>query len=474
MVEATNCLHHLIKEFKMYIELSSNYRLKGVQGDFFLLNLDTLQECTVNDVQAEVLVCCNGSNSPKEISNMIGVSLVELNKFLRKMSDFGCIKVNTSKKYNLYVSQEILNIQSPYLREIHLDITSACNLNCLTCYQNPYLGPNITDLNTGQIKQLIDQMKIMNVAKLVISGGEPFLRSDLFDIVEYALNCGIAVPTIFTNATVQGADIIQKLCCLNKNMVLAVSLDGYNEASNDFIRGKGNFRKAINFIERILSMRSNNNRPKLVIDTMIHPLNYGNLQDFFLFLSDLGVERWRVSLPRNQGSYTKNQTILMLDQETLFGEYERFIKWYLNTGKKNSQLDIQIESFFRTAWTQGKSPQFFTPASCCCEYKKDAMAIKPNGDVTACTTFTNLVLGNIKNNSIAELWYSHNMQCIKQIKVMSLPDCSGCEYLYLCGGGCRFMAFQENGILNSKDITACNMYQFFHQRIMPLLRPYLK
>jgi radical SAM protein with 4Fe4S-binding SPASM domain len=458
----------------MYIELSSDYRLKGVQGDFFLLNLDTLQEYAVNDVQAEVLVYCNGINTPKEISNIVGVSLAELSRFLRKMSDFGCLKVNTSKRYNFYVSPKMLNMSSPYLKEIHLDITSMCNLNCLTCYQEPYLGTNITDLNTDQIKQLIDQMKIMNVAKLVISGGEPFLRSDLLDIVKYALSCGIAVPTIFTNATVLETTIIQQLCCLNKNMVLAVSLDGYDEASNDFIRGKGNFKKAINFIELILSTRSSNNRPKLVIDTMVHPLNYDKLQDFFLFLSDLGVERWRVSLSRNQGSYTKNQAVLILDQGKLFDEYERFIKWYLDVGKKDSLLDIQIESFFRTAWTQGRSPQFFTPASCCCEYKKDAITIKPNGDVTACTAFTNLVLGNIKNSSIAELWYSHNMQAIKQMKVASLSECSGCEYLYLCGGGCRFMAFQESGVLNSKDVTACNMYQFFHQRIIPLLRPYLK
>ena len=64
------------------------------------------------------------------------------------------------------------------------------------------------------------------------------------------------------------------------------------------------------------------------------------------------------------------------------------------------------------------------------------------------------------------------MQNIKQIKVGEIKECADCEYLYLCGTGCRKIAFSTSGSLYAKDKTVCKIYSFFHKKIMPLLNQY--
>ncbi len=449
--------------------MSDNCRIKGCKGNFFMLRLDDFEEYSLNDFQAVVIVSCNGKNSIDSLCDKFNIDKDNLRKFIKELAQLGILSIShsvTPVQNEIY--RKVITAKNPYLKEVHLDITSKCNLKCLHCYQKPYLSKNTEEMQTADIKCLIDQLAEMNVAKLVISGGEPFLRNDLLEIIDYAFKKGITVPTIFTNGIVLN-DRLARICSCGKPISLAVSLDGYNEDINDFIRGSGSFKKTMDFLNYILTKQEKGSKAKIVIDTMIHPKNFENLREMFLFLSKLGVQRWRASLPRNQGSFIENQDRLRIEPNKVFLEYEKFIHWYLKEGRKISSMDIQIESFFRTALTKGKEPSLFKKDSCCCEYKKQALAIKPNGDVVACTAFTNLVIGNLKQKSIKEIWYSQMMQQLKQIKISDINECTSCDYLYLCGTGCRRMALADKGSLNAKDESICEIYKFFHDRIIPIL-----
>lgn len=456
----------------MYPLLSDNCRIKGCEGNFFTLHLDSFEEYFLNDFQAAVLVSCNGKNSLDSLCDKFNVSKNNLQKFIKELVQLGILNIS----YSVISSQDkasskIISAKNPYLKEVHFDITSRCNLKCLHCYQKPYLSKDTGEMQTNEIKSLIDQLAKMNIGKLVISGGEPFLREDLIEIIDYAFKKGIIVPTVFTNGTILN-DSLVKICNYDKPISLAVSLDGYNENINDFIRGSDSFKRTIKFLNYILISQKKGSKVKIVIDTMIHPKNFENLQEMFLFLSKLGVQRWRASLPRNQGSFTENQNKLKIELDKVFFEYEKFILWYLKEGRKISSIDIQIESFFRTALIERKKAVFFKEDSCCCEYKKRALAIKPNGDVVGCTAFTNLIIGSLKQKSIKEIWRSQQMQQLKQIRISDIKECANCEYVYLCGTGCRRMALSGKGSLNAKDESICEIYKFFHNRIMPVLKSF--
>lgn len=450
----------------MFPRLAGKCCLKGVAGGYFLLDLIDFLEFTINDVQALVLSHCNGSNTEEVVSKKTGLELTQLREFFADMERLGLLIMEDHLDLNLH--QPNLEVKGPYLREVHLDITSRCNLKCRHCYQEPYLQPCVKEMTTDQIKELIRQMEALNVCRLVISGGEPFLRKDLVDLIYYALLHDIVVPTVFTNGTVLN-EHLERILRIDKPMTLAISLDGDTAESNDFIRGSGSFDKTITFLQRIAQARKGGAKTKVVIDTMMHQRNFRHLQNMYQFLMDLDVDRWRVALPRDQGSFSANQGLIAAPVPSVLDEYEGFISWYIQSGRVMSNMAVQIESFFRSNMLEGRELTVFSPEAKCCAYKTQAMAIKPNGDVAACTAFTNLSVGNVSEASIADIWRSDQMQSIKDIKISSVQECVDCPYLYLCGTGCRRMALAADGFLTAKDSSMCPIYKFFHTRIIPMM-----
>jgi radical SAM protein with 4Fe4S-binding SPASM domain len=83
-----------------------------------------------------------------------------------------------------------------------------------------------------------------------------------------------------------------------------------------------------------------------------------------------------------------------------------------------------------------------------------------------------LIFGNLYHNSLQEIWHFPQTQKIKRIKTSEVKECNQCEYLYLCGTGCRKIAYDIHGSLYAKDDSICIVYKFFHERIMPLLSSY--
>jgi len=458
----------------MYPALSSNFFIKGYQNNFFLLSIKTLQEFPINDSQAEILFSCQGkiniNGLQKKFQNQ-GINPKTLKSFLMSMKKNGFVEFLSENIKKIEKPCNVLKAKAPYLKEVHLDLTKRCNLKCLYCYQEPYLGENLIgdELSFDEIKLLIDNLAKINIAKLVISGGEPFLIPFFPEIVDYANSKGIAVPTIFTNGTIFGKNI-HYMKTREKRMNIALSLDGQNKEVHGYSRGPRSFQKVISFIKSIGETNVEKNI-QIVIDTIITPANYQFLKEMYIFLGNLKmVSRWRVSIPREQGSFINNMDKLHLDIDSVLIEYKKFIKWYISEGKLLfPDMSIQIESVFRSSILMGEKIRTFTSEMNCCEYKANAIAIKPNGDVTICTAFTNLVLGNIREKSISAIWKSKKMQNLKQLKISAIKDCANCPELYLCGSGCRKVASDKNGIF-SKDETACKIYKFFNSEIIPIFK----
>ncbi|MEM2144753.1 MAG: SPASM domain-containing protein [Candidatus Jordarchaeaceae archaeon] len=95
------------------------------------------------------------------------------------------------------------------------------------------------------------------------------------------------------------------------------------------------------------------------------------------------------------------------------------------------------------------------------EYQRRRVTIKPNGDVVPCRLLVNTVIGNIKKESLATIWYSEEMQRYKQLKISNVVGCRNCPYLYICGTGCRVNSLFKYGNLLEKDDEACLCFEFF-------------
>lgn len=135
---------------------------------------------------------------------------------------------------------------------IQIPLTNLCNLRCLMC---SIASDNEKELSKEVIVDIINQAAAMGIPEVVLTGGEPFLRKDIFDILNY---CRLKSMrwVITTNGTLINQEIALKLVSLGPGH-LHFSLDGL-EKTNDFFRGAGSFKKTIEAIKTINTLRNKN------------------------------------------------------------------------------------------------------------------------------------------------------------------------------------------------------------------------
>ena len=146
---------------------------------------------------------------------------------------------NIRRDTQMYISRAF-NIGMAPPDRVSVNLTLRCNLTCTmctTCYDSP-------ELSLPEIKSIIDQTAEWGVEVFNPLGGEPFMRSDMEEILRYAVRRGFYV-TITTNATLITPSRAKMIASIPADRLhFNISLDG-NEKSNDLIRGAGMYKKAI-------------------------------------------------------------------------------------------------------------------------------------------------------------------------------------------------------------------------------------
>ena len=124
--------------------------------------------------------------------------------------------------------------------------TRACNYNCLGCSfaSNPYA---INEIDTKGGMRIVDELHEMGAKWFGLSGGEPLMRKDIFEIIAHAKDLGMNVSLISNGYYVKG-DILDNL--IKYEVMTAISLDG-KEETNDLTRGKGSYATALKAMEKL-------------------------------------------------------------------------------------------------------------------------------------------------------------------------------------------------------------------------------
>jgi MoaA/NifB/PqqE/SkfB family radical SAM enzyme/ubiquinone/menaquinone biosynthesis C-methylase UbiE len=131
------------------------------------------------------------------------------------------------------------------LRELWLHINNACNLTCTHCLVSS--GPGgLPGMESDEIVRVVDAAKALGIERLYITGGEPFLRKDIFSLAHHVTDTLGIELIVLTNATLFAGRVRQQLDELSRQRVkFQVSIDGARPETNDPIRGAGTFHKAL-------------------------------------------------------------------------------------------------------------------------------------------------------------------------------------------------------------------------------------
>ena len=115
------------------------------------------------------------------------------------------------------------------------EVTRSCNLACVHCRASSLRGPYAGELNTAECFKLLDQIAAFAKPVIILTGGEPLLREDIYDIAAYGTGKGLRM-VLATNGTLVTEEITRKMIASGIQRV-SVSIDGRDAASHDAFRG---------------------------------------------------------------------------------------------------------------------------------------------------------------------------------------------------------------------------------------------
>lgn len=312
----------------------------------------------------------------------------------------------------------------------HLGMTLACNFSCHHCYSSS--GKRAPDeLTLTEIGAIIDQLAEMGCQKLVLGGGEPFLRTELPAVIRKADELGIDC-FVHTNGSKLSAKLLQELAACPP-AALAVSLDGADEESNDAIRGAHAFKRAMQGVATL----AKHYPPGFNLSVTITPRNATQAP----MMVDLAHEHGAKVLllrPAYPAGEAMAEPGLVCDRET----FARAIDLARVRAK---ELGVTVDA--PHPHEQGV-PDF---EGFGCVAARVVMGIDPRGNVTPCLNLPDkFFAGNVRTKPLLNLWRGGRPFVAVRSQTAN-SQCASCKHYDTCRGGCRVRSLFAGNGLNGPD-----------------------
>jgi AdoMet-dependent heme synthase len=328
------------------------------------------------------------------------------------------------------------------LRLVAWETTRNCNLACIHCRASATQGPFSGELDTATSYRLLDQIAQVGKPIIILTGGEPLLRTDIFDIAKYGTDKGLRM-VMAPNGTLI-TEYIAKQMADSGIQRISISLDGATSESHDRFRGvDGAFEGALRGIRLAKGAGIEFQINTTITKTNLHEIP--KIQDLAVKLGAVAHHIFLL-VPTGRGKY-------IVDQEINATEYESTLNWFYDQKEKTPlQLKATCAPHYYRILRQrakqgGKSITFKS-------HGMDAMTrgclggtgfcfISHTGIVQPCG-FLDVNCGDITQASFAEIWNRSDIFLSLRNFDELKGKCGACEFKKVCGG-CRARAYEATG-----------------------------
>ena len=317
------------------------------------------------------------------------------------------------------------------------DINNECNLNCKHCRVSE--KNDNEKLSLKEAKSLLAECWYNGITMLNLSGGEPFLRDDIFEILDYAEKFEDIVIT--TNGTLLNEEKCKKLSTY-KNIKLSISLDGLEETHDKFRRKKGAFKKVIDILPVL-----NKNNIKYAIKYTLSKETAKDAIELLNLVAKMGANEFNVRRVIVAGNANKD---MVLSNE----EYKNIIRELIkNCRKLNVKFrtgDPLLIPIFSEIWGIDIKNDDLSKIYAGCQAGDEIIYIDYKGNVGACSYIPKFA-DNIKDKPLDEILKNNKLFIdLREYKHKLEGKCNKCTYKMICGG-CRASALALKKSLFAED-----------------------
>ncbi len=336
------------------------------------------------------------------------------------------------------------NSKAPALRLVFWELTASCNLNCIHCRAEATPERLKEELTTEECSRFIDELASFSNPILILTGGEPLNRPDIFEIAGHATSKSLRVA-LASNGTLIDEKIAARIKEVGIRRV-AVSIDGARAETHDSFRGlPGSFKSAIKGLENVRDVGV-----EIQLNTTVTKHNVEEIEEVMNLALDMKAKALHIFMlvPVGCGATIADEQMLPA------GKYEKVLNWFYDMSREHPDIELKATCaphYHRILHSRaGKEGRELNPVT-------DGMAavtkgclagaavcfVGRTGDVQPCG-YLPLVAGNIRKQPFREIWENSELFASLRGDVELGGKCGVCEYASVCMG-CRARAYSDTG-----------------------------
>lgn len=455
-----------------YYILKPHCRLRGWQG-IDVSVLDQKKGCLLplTELERTAALVCNGKINIHNFAVTPSLKNAVLRLASRGIAE-RCVYGT-----ELLPEQRMQRFNMPYRATAKWAITGRCNMKCKHCFLSAP-GAKLGEMSHDDCMKLIDEMAAVGISRVGLTGGEPLLRPDFFEIVDALTARNIQVVGIATNGLLVNERFIGKFEERGIKPKIFMSYDG-TDGWHDWLRGIDGAEKMLMSKFELLAKHDFYTGSAMTI----HKLNKGVIRDSVNRLASVGVKHVIVNRMTNFGEWEKYGQDCNITAKELYDAFFEYLPHFYEDG---CPVRIVLNRFFSTD-APGSPNYRIMPVK---QYKKcsdplcipthNVVYITADGFATPCLYVASqeapcVQLPNIKAGLAEALTHPNYIGMVDitcQDYFDKNPGCSACKFASLCMGGCRAHALETDPYdYLSKDYENCMFYhENFHDRIYQLIK----
>jgi radical SAM protein with 4Fe4S-binding SPASM domain len=325
------------------------------------------------------------------------------------------------------------------------EITRRCNLHCVHCRSSSECDAlGHPDFSLEEAFRILDDISSYAKPVVVLSGGEPMMRADVFDIAKYGTGKGLRM-CMATNGSLIDDAVCEKIKASGIRIV-SMSLDGSTAAVHDDFRNQAGSFDSVMLAASLFRKHG----IEFIINSSFTKRNQEEIPRVYKLAKEIGATAWYLFMivPTGRGEDIMNE---LISKE----HYENILDWHYDIEKDETDLLIRptcAPQYYRLVLQRQKtdgekferrSLKFSTGGSKGCLAGQLICLIDVDGNVLPCSYFPKPA-GNIKTQSFKDIW--ENSALFKELRDFRSykGKCGACEYLNVCGG-CRARSYAVTG-----------------------------